>query len=251
MLLVSGSRLGPYEVLAPVGAGGMGEVYQARDTRLDRMVAIKVLAARLAGREDLRKRFEREARLISSLNHPHICILYDVGHQDGTDYLVMEYVEGATLAQRLQSGPLLLKETLEICRQIAEALEAAHEKGIIHRDLKPGNVKITPEGKAKVLDFGLAKASANWLGSAETESPTVTAEDTRLGVVMGTAPYMSPEQARGAGGGQTHRCVGVRMFALRGRHRPPGFSRSDRLGLLGRYFVARSRVGGAARIGPA
>src|SRR6186997_1309697 len=143
MPLDSGTRLGPYEIVAPIGAGGMGEVYKARDTRLDRIVAIKV------SQEEFSERFEREAKAIAALNHPNICALYDVG----PNYLVMEYVEGPTLA-----GPIPLNEALPIARQIAEALEAAHEKGIIHRDLKPANIKLTTGGKVKVLDFGLAKA---------------------------------------------------------------------------------------------
>src|SRR5579872_3575067 len=149
MALTSGTKLGPYEILSPLGAGGMGEVYKARDTRLDRSVAIKVSA------EQFSERFEREARAISSLNHQHICTLHDVG----PNYLVMELVEGETLAERIGAGPLPLAEALPIARQIAEAVEAAHEKGVIHRDLKPANVKVTPDGEVKVLDFGLAKVT--------------------------------------------------------------------------------------------
>ena len=148
MSLDRGVRLGPYEILEPLGAGGMGEVYKARDTRLDREVAIKISAARFT------ERFEREARAVAALNHPHVCTLYDVG----PDYLVMEFVDGPTLAGCIESGALQMEETLRIARQIAEALEAAHEKGIIHRDLKPANVKLTGAGQVKVLDFGLAKA---------------------------------------------------------------------------------------------
>src|ERR1700681_4821173 len=148
MPLSNGTKLGPYEILAPIVEGGMGEVYKGRDTRLDRIVAIKV------SREQFSERFEREARAIAALNHPNICTLHDVG----PNYLVMEYIEGPTLAERIQAGAIPLAEALPIARQIAEALEAAHEKGIVHRDLKPANIKITPEGKVKVLDFGLAKA---------------------------------------------------------------------------------------------
>ena len=159
MPLVVGSRLGPYEVLAPLGAGGMGEVYKARDTRLDRSVAIKVLPAHLSANPDLRARFEREARAASALNHPHICTLHDIGQQDGIDYLVLEHLEGETLADRLGKGPLPIDQVLRFGMEIADALGAAHKAGIVHRDLKPGNVMVTKAG-AKLLDFGLAKLSA-------------------------------------------------------------------------------------------
>ena len=143
MSLESGKQLGPYEVLAPLGAGGMGEVYRARDTRLDRTVAMKVLPSELSANPDLRERLEREARAISGLAHPHICTLYDVGQDDGIDYLVMEYLEGETLAERLQKGPLPLEQALKCAIEIAEALDAAHRQGVVHRDLKPGNVMLT------------------------------------------------------------------------------------------------------------
>src|SRR5437867_6381127 len=143
MSLSPGTRLGPYEIIAPVGAGGMGEVYRAKDTRLDRIVAIKVLPSHVASDPELRQRFEREARAVSSLNHPHICALYDVGHQDGTDFLVMEYLEGETLAARLERGPLPLEDVLRRVIEIADALDKAHRQGVIHRDLKPGNVMLT------------------------------------------------------------------------------------------------------------
>src|SRR5215475_10912417 len=183
MPLAPGTRLGPYEILTPLGAGGMGEVYKARDTRLDRTVAIKICG------EQFSERFEREARAVAALNHPNICTLYDVG----PNYLVMEYIEGATLA-----GPIPLAEALAIARQIAEALEAAHEKGIIHRDLKPANIKLTADGKVKVLDFGLAKMTEQTAPSGSPEStPTLTIEVTRTGQIVGTAGYMAPEQARG------------------------------------------------------
>src|SRR5712692_275638 len=185
MALSSGTRLGPYEILASIGAGGMGEVYKARDTRLDRVVAVKICA------EQFSERFEREARAVAALNHPNICTLHDVG----PNYLVMEYIEGPTLA-----GPIPLAEALPIARQIAEALEAAHEKGIIHRDLKPANIKPTAEGKVKVRDFGLAKAFDNDPRNPTSDpanSPTLTISATRAGMILGTAGYMSPEQARG------------------------------------------------------
>src|SRR6516164_7926756 len=151
MPLSAGTRLGPYEIVAPIGAGGMGEVYKARDTRLDRIVAVKISA------EQFSERFEREARAVASLNHPNICTLHDVG----PDYLVMEFIDGPTLAERIAAGPIPIDEALPIARQIAEALEAAHDKGVVHCDLKPANVKLTAEGNVKVLDFGLAKALNN------------------------------------------------------------------------------------------
>jgi len=186
-ILDRGAKLGPYEILEPLGAGGMGEVYKARDTRLDRIVAVKISAAQFT------ERFEREARAVAALNHPHICTLYDVG----PDYLVMEFVDGPTLADRMAAGPIEMEEALAMSRQIAEALEAAHEKGIVHRDLKPANVKLTGSGQVKVLDFGLAKALDPETGADPRSSPTLTLSATRAGVIVGTAAYMSPEQARG------------------------------------------------------
>src|SRR5579862_3097293 len=156
MGLFAGSRLGPYEIVSPLGAGGMGEVYRARDTRLDRTVAIKVLASHLSSSPELKQRLEREARTISSLNHPHICQLYDIGSHDGADFLVMEFLEGETLAERLRKGPIAFPEILKIGIAIAEALAVAHRQGIVHRDLKPGNIMLTQSG-AKLMDFGLAK----------------------------------------------------------------------------------------------
>src|SRR6202171_4537983 len=156
MPLVPGAKLGPYEILAPLGAGGMGEVYRARDTRLERTVAIKILPAQLSANPVRKQRFEREAKTISNLNHPHICVLHDVGHQDGMDYLVMECVEGETLAKRLEKGPVPLEQVLKHGAQIADALDKAHGSGVVHRDLKPGNIMLTATG-AKLLDFGLAK----------------------------------------------------------------------------------------------
>src|SRR5438094_879078 len=159
MALISGTRLGPYEILSALGEGGMGEVYKALDTRLDRTVAIKVLPAQLAADPQFRERFDREARAISQLNHPHICTLHDVGEHDGTAYLVMELLEGQTLAQRLERGALSLHEALSVGMQVADALDAAHRAGIVHRDLKPANIVLTKAG-AKLLDFGLAKTAA-------------------------------------------------------------------------------------------
>src|SRR5689334_2205359 len=165
MPLIAGTKLGPYEIVSPLGAGGMGEVYRARDTRLERTVAIKVLNSALVANPDTKARFEREARTISQLNHPNICTLYDVGHEDVTDYLVMEYVDGETLADRLHRGPLPLQELVKIGSEIAAGLEAAHRAGIVHRDLKPGNVMLAKAG-AKLLDFGLAKPAAMAAGAA-------------------------------------------------------------------------------------
>ena len=186
MTTVAGDKVGPYELLGRIGQGGMGEVFRARDTRLDRDVAIKFSAERFS------ERFEREARAIAALNHPLICHLYDVG----PNYLVMELVEGPTLAEHLTSGPLALDEALNVARQIADALEAAHEKGIVHRDLKPGNIKVRPDGTVKVLDFGLAKMGGAPAASGD-ESPTFISDGTQAGVILGTAAYMAPEQAKG------------------------------------------------------
>ena len=201
MSLAAGTRLGPHEILSLIGEGGMGEVYKAKDTRLDRTVAIKVLPEHLADNPERKARFEREAKAISQLNHPHICTLYDVGEQDGIDYIIMEYIDGETLAERIARGPIPIDETVAIARQIAEALEAGHEAGVIHRDLKPPNVKLKEDGTIKVLDYGLAKALEGEVsGGADSElsqSPTLAREGTQLGVILGTAAYMSPEQAKG------------------------------------------------------
>ncbi|HEV2298898.1 MAG TPA: serine/threonine-protein kinase, partial [Candidatus Acidoferrales bacterium] len=172
-MLAAGSKLGPYEIQSPLGAGGMGEVYRARDTRLGRDVAIKILPQHLASTPEVRQRFEREARAVSSLNHPHICTLHDVGHQDGTDFLVMEYLEGETLAKRIEKGPLATADLLRIAIEIADALEKAHRQGVIHRDLKPGNIMLT-KGGAKLLDFGLAKAGIVSTTVDLSSSPTVS-----------------------------------------------------------------------------
>jgi len=199
MTLTVGTHLGSYDVLAPIGVGGMGEVYKAHDTKLGRDVAIKILPEAFAHDSERLARFQREAKMLASLNHPNIATIHGLEQSNGTHYLVMELVTGETLAERIKrEGPVLVAETLKIGVQIAEALEAAHERGIIHRDLKPENVKVTPEGKVKVLDFGLAKAFA---GDAPNEdpsnSPTLSLAATMHGVILGTAAYMSPEQARG------------------------------------------------------
>ncbi len=197
MSFASGTRLGPYEIVAPIGAGGMGEVYRAHDMRLGRDVAIKVLAPHLAATPEVRARFEREARTISQLNHPHICALYDIGHEDGTEYLVMELLEGETLAGRLEKGPLPTAEVLTLGAQIADALDRAHRAGVVHRDLKPGNVMLTRSG-AKLMDFGLARpAGAVTAPGSLTESPTVSRPLTAEGTIVGTFQYMAPEQLEG------------------------------------------------------
>ena len=198
MALTSGTKFGPYEIVSLLGAGGMGEVYRARDTKLGRDVALKFLPPLFSADADRVARFEREARLLASLNHPHIGAIY--GFEDGGSVpaLVLELVEGDTLHDRLRRGPLPLSEALAVAQQIAEALESAHERGIIHRDLKPSNIKITPDGVVKVLDFGLAKAlAADGSGQDLSKSPTLTADETIVGAILGTAAYMSPEQARG------------------------------------------------------
>jgi len=195
--VVVGSRLGDYEVTGFIAAGGMGEVYRAHDTKLGRDVAIKILPRLFVNEPERLARFEREARMLASLNHPNIAAIYGLEECNGAQALVLELVDGPTLADRLAKGPLTLRDALTIAVQIADALEAAHEKGIVHRDLKPANVKITAAGTVKVLDFGLAKAVAGDSGAGLTQSPTVTVDGTREGVILGTAAYMSPEQARG------------------------------------------------------
>jgi eukaryotic-like serine/threonine-protein kinase len=199
MALQPKQRVGPYEILCAIGAGGMGEVYQARDTKLGRDIAIKVLPEAFAHDADRLARFQREAKTLASLNHPNIATIHGLEQSNGTSYLVMEMVRGETLAERIgREGAVPVEEALKIAVQIAEALEAAHEKGVIHRDLKPANVKVTPEGKVKVLDFGLAKAFAGDVAdSNRSQSPTLSAVATMQGVLLGTAAYMSPEQARG------------------------------------------------------
>jgi serine/threonine protein kinase/Tol biopolymer transport system component len=198
MTIAPGTRLGSYEVVAPIGAGGMGEVYRARDTKLGRDVAIKVLPANFVNDPERLSRFQREARMLAALNHANIATIYGLEQCDGVTCLVMELVPGETLAERVKAGPLGIEEALKIAVQIAEALEAAHEKSIIHRDLKPANVKVTPEGKVKVLDFGLAKAFAGDAANEDlSNSPTLSMAATMQGVILGTAAYMSPEQAKG------------------------------------------------------
>src|SRR5881296_3643517 len=200
MPFATGSRLGVYTILDPLGAGGMGEVYRALDTRLGREVAIKGLPEEFSRDPARLSRFEREARMLAALNHPSVAAIYGLEEADRTKFIVMELVLGETLSEKLARGGLALDESLSIARQIAEALEAAHERGIIHRDLKPANIKVTPEGRVKVLDLGLAKAFDTKVAGSEPDlslSPTIVSDGTQPGVILGTAEFMSPEQARG------------------------------------------------------
>src|SRR6202521_2680330 len=204
MPLSAGTSLGPYEILASIGAGGMGEVYRARDAKLKRDVAIKVLPAALARDPDRLARFEREARLMASLDHPNIGTIYGLEESNRTLALILALIEGPTLADRIATGPVPLEEAIHIAGQIAEALEYAHDRGVIHRDLKPANVKSTPESTVKVLDFGLAKAltgesdtSSVSPANSPTMSPTLTMRTTQAGMILGTAAYVAPEQAKG------------------------------------------------------
>jgi serine/threonine protein kinase len=197
-----GTRLGPYEIVEPIGAGGMGEVYRALDTRLGRQVAVKTLSGDVAGRPERLARFEREARLLASLNHPHIGSIYGIEDASGQPALILELVDGSTLQElirdRAARGETLPPaKAIAIARQIAEALDAAHEKGIVHRDLKPANVKVTPEGVVKVIDFGLGRMVGSAGESDASQEPTLTSGGTKAGTVLGTPAYMSPEQARG------------------------------------------------------
>ena len=197
MALAVGSRLGHYDVTALIGEGGMGQVYQATDTKLKRQVALKILPEAFSADPERLARFQREAEVLASLNHPNIAAIHGLEEADNTRALVLELVEGPTLADRIKRGPISLDEALPIAKQIAEALEAAHEAGVIHRDLKPANIKVKKDGTVKVLDFGLAKALDPNPEGDPSQSPTLTAAATQIGVIMGTAAYMSPEQARG------------------------------------------------------
>jgi len=190
-----GAHLGPYEIISPLGAGGMGEVYRAKDPRLKREVAVKVLSAEVLGDAERQKRFQREAEAISALNHPNVLSVYDTGSENGTPYIVSELVEGESLRKLLQKGPVPIRRLLDIAVQIADGLAAAHQAGIVHRDLKPENVMLTREGRVKILDFGLAKPLFPHTGSAE--ELTASAALTDSGVILGTVRYMSPEQASG------------------------------------------------------
>ena len=197
MSLTVGTRLGHYDVTALIGEGGMGQVWQATDTQLGRQVALKIVPDAFAADPDRLARFQREAQVLTSLNHPNIAAIHGIEEAESTRALVLELVEGPTLADRIARGPIPVDEALPIAKQIAEALEAAHEAGVIHRDLKPANIKVREDGTVKVLDFGLAKALGGDVGGDPAESPTLTAAATKMGVIVGTAAYMSPEQASG------------------------------------------------------
>lgn len=226
--LTTGVSIGPYQIVGPLGAGGMGEVYRARDARLNRDVALKVLPEVFALDTDRIARFKREAQVLAALNHPNIAAIYGFEEPNGVQALVLELIEGPTLADRLRRGRIPVDEALPIARQIAEALEAAHEVGIIHRDLKPANVKLRPDGTVKVLDFGLAKlgaAGAAGTGAADAlNSPTITtpASLTMGGMILGTAAYMSPEQAKGRPADKRSDvwAFGVVLYEMLSGHRP-------------------------------
>src|SRR6202795_3646782 len=198
MSIAAGTRLGTYEVGALIGAGGMGEVYRAHDTKLGRDVAIKVLPEQFAREPERLARFQREAKMLAALNHPNIAAIYGLEQSGSTPYPGVELVEGPTLAERIAAGPVPVDETLPIAKQVADAVEYAHDKNVIHRDLKPANIKVTAEGTVKVLDFGLAKAMSDESAAEDmSNSPTLSMAATRQGVILGTAAYMSPEQSKG------------------------------------------------------
>ena len=233
MTLTSGTRLGPYEITAQIGAGGMGEVYKATDTNLKRAVAIKVLPASVSRDPDRLARFQREAEVLAVLNHPNIAAIYGLERSGGITALVMELVEGRTLADRIAQGAIPIDESLSIAKQIAEAVEAAHEQGIIHRDLKPANIKVRPDGTAKVLDFGLAKAMepVAAMSPSVSRSPTVTSPAmTQAGMILGTAAYMSSGAGTRQTGGQACGHLGVRLRALRAAQRAARLWRRRRRG---------------------
>ena len=240
MVITIGQRLGTYEIAALLGKGGMGEVYRARDTKLKRDVAIKILPGEFSRDADRVSRFQREAEVLASLNHPNVAAIYDLQEADGSRYLVLELVEGETLADRIARGPIPVEEALDIAKNICEALEAAHEKGIIHRDLKPANVKITPEGRVKVLDFGLAKIFSDEAANVSvSQSPTLISAASTPGIILGTAAYMSPEQARGTTVDKrtdiwAYGCVLYEMLAGQ-----PAFSGSDVADILAAVLRAQ------------
>src|SRR2546422_9977516 len=197
MALTAGTRIGPYTVTAPLGEGGMGIVFRAHDTKLQRDVALKLLPEHFAENVDRLLRFQREAQVLASLNHPNIAQIYGLEESTGTRCIVMELVEGQTLQERLKRGPIPIEEALPIAKQIAEALEAAHESGLVHRDLKPANIKLAPDGRVKVLDFGLAKAFAPMTAEMNLSNSPTLVSGSMPGVILGTAAYMAPEQAKG------------------------------------------------------
>ena len=230
MTLVAGSRLGPYEIVSALGAGGMGEVYRARDATLHRDVALKVLPEPFALDVDRLARFIREAQVLASLNHPNIAAIYGFEESNNVRALVMELVEGQDLSAKIARGPMPLAHALPIARQIAEALEAAHEQGIIHRDLKPANIKVRPDGTVKVLDFGLAKAFVSDRTSPDlSQAATRTAIGTREGLILGTLAYMSPEQARGTPVDKRTDVWAFRLRPLPGAHGTRSVPRQHRV----------------------
>ena len=247
MSLAPGARLGTYEIVALIGAGGMGEVYRARDGKLTRDVALKILPPLFARDPERLARFSREAKLLATLNHPNIAAIYGFESSDHSPALVLEMVEGPTLADRIDRGPIPLDEALPIARQIAEALEAAHAQGIVHRDLKPANIKVRDDGTVKVLDFGLAKAMAvDSSPGVVASSPTITSPAaTAMGTIMGTAAYMSPEQARGSGR-QAQRHLGVRRSPVRDAHRQASVRWRRRLRHAREHPEGRAGLVGAA-----
>ena len=218
MALEDGTTLGPYVIRGALGAGGMGEVYRAHDARLGRDVAVKVLPSAMSRDPERRERFQREARAIAALNHPHICAIHDVGEQDGMDFLVMELLEGESLAARLARGPLPYDDVVPIACAVLDTLAVVHERGIVHRDLKPANIFLTPHG-VKLLDFGLARGAEH----ADTASTAITRED----VVLGSPRYMAPEQLRGGAGRSSHRPVCRRCRDLRDARRAAALRRQD------------------------
>jgi len=238
MTLASGTKLGPYEIQSRLGAGGMGEVYRARDTRLEREVAVKVLPSNLSSDLSSRLRLEREAKAVSKLSHPHICTLHDIGHQDGVDFLVMELVEGETLERRLMKGPLPPEQTIRFAAQIADALAKAHKRGITHRDLKPSNVMLTKNG-TKLMDFGLAKQSGpDPLAAALTEMTTEQSKLTGEGAIVGTFQYMAPEQLEGKEADARTDIFGLGEVIYEMATGKPAFSGKSRASLIAAILTA-------------
>src|ERR1035441_2488211 len=238
MTLAPGTKLGPYEIQSPLGAGGMGEVYRARDTRLEREVAVKVLPTNLSSDPSLRQRLEREAKAVSKLSHPHICTLHDIGHQDGVDFLVMELVEGETLERRLVKGPLHPEQTIRFAAQIADALAKAHKRGITHRDLKPSNIMLTKSG-TKLMDFGLAKqAGPAPLSAALVEMTTEQSKLTGEGSIVGTFQYMAPEQLEGKEADARTDIFGLGEVIYEMATGKPAFSGKSRASLIAGILIA-------------